>query len=176
MLGHFSHVRLFAFSWTVARQVPLSMRFSRQEYWSGLPFPSTGDLPDPRIKPGSPALKADSLPSEPLLFNYPPTHTNVLFLSAPQTYRVLVSLLFPFPVISVCLCQAHRTMMPGVSPVRWHQAKYPLNKNKQVFRLVVIHFHLSKNVHTLHIYRLVNQVVCIYKFIKWATSKRSTVL
>ena len=52
--------------WTVAHQVPLSMGFSRQEYWSGLPFPSPGDLPDPGIKPGSPALQARSLLSEPL--------------------------------------------------------------------------------------------------------------
>ena len=51
-------------SWTVACQAPLSMEFSRQEYWSGLPFPSPGDLPDPGIDPGSPALQADSLPSE----------------------------------------------------------------------------------------------------------------
>ena len=50
--------------WTVARQAPLSMRFSRQEYWSGLPFPSPGDLPDPGIKPGYPALQADSFPTE----------------------------------------------------------------------------------------------------------------
>ena len=47
-------------------QATLSMRFSRQEYWSGLPFPSPGDLPNPGIKPGSPILWADSLPSEPL--------------------------------------------------------------------------------------------------------------
>ena len=46
--------------WTVARQSPLSMGFSRQEYWSGLPFPSPGDLPDPGIEPGSLALQADS--------------------------------------------------------------------------------------------------------------------
>ena len=51
--------------WTVAHQAPLSVGFSRQEYWSGLPFPSLGDLPDPGIEPGSPALQADSLPSEP---------------------------------------------------------------------------------------------------------------
>ena len=51
--------------WTVASQVPSSMGFSRQEYWSGLPFPSPGDLPDPGIKPRSPALQADALPSEP---------------------------------------------------------------------------------------------------------------
>ena len=48
--------------WTVASQAPLSMGFPRKEYWSGLPFPSPGDLPNPRIKPQSPALQADSLP------------------------------------------------------------------------------------------------------------------
>ena len=51
-----SRVRLFANPWTVAYQAPLSMGFSRQEYWSGLPFPSPGDLPDPGIEPWSPAL------------------------------------------------------------------------------------------------------------------------
>ena len=60
-----SHVRLFVTPWTVAYQAPLSMGFSRQEYWSGLPFPSPGDLPDPGIKPRSPALEADTLTSEP---------------------------------------------------------------------------------------------------------------
>ena len=50
--------------WTVAHQAPLSMGFSRQEYWSGVPFPSPGDLPDPGFEPRSPALQADSLPSE----------------------------------------------------------------------------------------------------------------
>ena len=52
-------------SWTVACQAPLSMGFSRQEYWSGVPFPSPGDLPDPGIELWPPALQADSLPSEP---------------------------------------------------------------------------------------------------------------
>ena len=51
--------------WTVAHQAPLSIGFSRQEYWSGLPFPSPEDLPDPGIEPGSPALEADSFPSKP---------------------------------------------------------------------------------------------------------------
>ena len=50
--------------WTIARQAPLSMGFFRQEYWSGLLFPSPGDLPNPGIKPRSPALQADSLPSK----------------------------------------------------------------------------------------------------------------
>ena len=49
---------------TIACQAPLSMRFSRQEYWSGLPFPSPGDIPDPGLKQGSSALQADSLPTE----------------------------------------------------------------------------------------------------------------
>ena len=61
-----SHVQLFGTPWTVDCQAPLSMEFSRQEYWSGLSVPSLGDLPNPGIKPGSPALQADSLPSEPL--------------------------------------------------------------------------------------------------------------
>ena len=56
-----SHVRLFAIPWTVAHQAPLSMGFSRQEYWSGLPSPSPGDLPDPGIEPRSLALQADAL-------------------------------------------------------------------------------------------------------------------
>ena len=60
-----SRVRLLAAPWTVAHQAPLSLGFSRQKYWSGLPFPSPGDLPDPGIEPGSPALQAGSLPSEP---------------------------------------------------------------------------------------------------------------
>ena len=60
-----SHVRLFVTPWAVAHQASPSMGFSRQEYWSGLPFPSPGDLPDPGIKPGSPALEADALTSKP---------------------------------------------------------------------------------------------------------------
>ena len=60
-----SCVRLFATPWTVAYEAPASMEFSRQGYWSGLPFLSPEDLPDPEIKPWSPALQADSLPAEP---------------------------------------------------------------------------------------------------------------
>ena len=59
-----SHIQLFMTPWTVAHQAPLSMEFSRQEYWSGLPFPSPEDLLNPGIEPRSPALQADSLPSE----------------------------------------------------------------------------------------------------------------
>ena len=60
-----SHVQLFGTSWTIAYQAPWSMGFSRQEYWSGLPFPSLGDLHNSGIEPGSPALQTDALLSEP---------------------------------------------------------------------------------------------------------------
>ena len=63
-----SCVQLFATPWSVAHQAPLSMGFSKQEYWSGLPCPSPGDLPKPGIQPRSPALQADSLLSEPPIF------------------------------------------------------------------------------------------------------------
>ena len=59
MLSHFSHIQLFASVWTVTHQSPLPMGFSRQEYWSGLPRPPPGDLPDPGIDPTS--LKSSAL-------------------------------------------------------------------------------------------------------------------
>ena len=60
-----SCVQLFATPWTVAHQAPLSMAFPRQEYWSGLPFPPPGDLPDPGIEPASPALAGRFFTTEP---------------------------------------------------------------------------------------------------------------
>ena len=64
VVRRFSHVQLLGTPPTVAHQAPLSMEFSRQEYWSGSPFPSPGDLPDPVIGPRSPALQADSSATE----------------------------------------------------------------------------------------------------------------
>ena len=61
MPSQFSHIQLFVTLWTVAHQAPLSMGFSRQEYWNGLPFPPSGNLPDPGIEPKSPVLQVDSL-------------------------------------------------------------------------------------------------------------------
>ena len=60
-----SYVQLFVTPRTLAYQAPPSMGFSKQEYWSGLPFPPPGDLPDPGIEPRSPTVQADALPSEP---------------------------------------------------------------------------------------------------------------
>ena len=67
--------------WGIASQAPLSMEFSRQEYWHGLPCPSPGELPNPGIKPGSPAMQADSLPSEPP--GKPISNDKKLLLSLP---------------------------------------------------------------------------------------------
>ena len=80
-----SCVQLSATAWTVAHQTPLSIEFSRQEYWSELPFPTAGDLPKPGLKPTSlvsPALIGDSLPPAPL---GKPLHTSVQFSSVAQS-------------------------------------------------------------------------------------------
>ena len=107
-----------AIPWTVAHQIPPSMGFSRQEYWSGLPFPSPGDLPDAGIEPRSPALQADALPSEPpgklslSIYMYIHIHFQILFhygLSQDIEYSSLcytvgpccLSLLYKV----VCICQ-----------------------------------------------------------------------
>ena len=74
-----SHVRLSVTPWTAVHRAPLSMAFSRQEYWSGLLFPSPGDLPNPGIEGSSPALQAVSLPSEPYYIpSYSANHLQIL--------------------------------------------------------------------------------------------------
>ena len=84
-----SHVQLFATPWTVACQAPLSMGFSRQEYWSGLPLPSPGDLSNPGIEPGSSALQAEALPSEP---PRKPIGINLCFLFSSYVYHLRIYL------------------------------------------------------------------------------------
>ena len=93
----------FATLWTVARLAPLSMEFSRQEYWSGLPFPSPGNLPKPGIEPGLPALQADSLPAEPpgkpfnqftfkvIIYMYDPI---IIFLIVLGLFSLVMAFLF----------------------------------------------------------------------------------
>ena len=101
-------VRLFVTPWILACQAPLSMEFSRQEFWSGLPCPSPGDLPDPGIKPGFPSLQADSLSSE------SPGKPKVLAAqSCPNLYdlmgcnRILEWVIIPF---------SRRSSDPGIEP------------------------------------------------------------
>ena len=97
-----SCVQLFATLWIIARQAPMSMEFSRQEYWGGWPFLSPGDLPNPGIEPRSPALQADSLPSEPgkpISLNLTYTHK---FLPLPFPY-VAPPPTWPLPIPLVVL-------------------------------------------------------------------------
>ena len=98
-----SRVRLFATPWTVANQAPPSMGFSMQECWSGLPFPSPGDLPDPGIEPRSPALQADALPWEPSGKPVYPSNPKLscfpylLQFSSYCLFYVILSFCNPFP-------------------------------------------------------------------------------
>ena len=87
-----SRIRLFATLWTVARQAPPSMGFSRQEYWSGLSFPFPGDLPDPGIEPRSATLQADTLTSVPPGKEEAPKFSNQLTLMWDTEQRMKVSL------------------------------------------------------------------------------------
>ena len=83
MLSHFSCVRVFVTPWTVAHQAPLSMGFSKQEYWSGLPFPPPGDLPKPGIKPTSLSLLHWQACSLPLV---PPEKPNIIRMQISQHF------------------------------------------------------------------------------------------
>ena len=91
VLSLFSRVQLCVTPWTIAHQAPLSMGFSRQEYWSSLPFPYSGRLPNPGIKHGSPALQVDSL----LLSHL----GSPLFWLKSNKIRVLVNLLILFSLL-----------------------------------------------------------------------------
>ena len=96
-VSHSGHIQLFATPWTVAHQAPLSMKVSRQEYWSGLPFPSPGHHPDPGIKPRSSALQVDSLP-----LNHQGLWYVIIFLH--RIWKMLLfystSLVWPLPQFS----------------------------------------------------------------------------
>ena len=93
--------------WTIAHQAPVSMEFSRQEYWNGLPFPTPGDIPNPGMEPRFPTLQADSLPSEPLLSRF----SRVRLCVTPETaaHQALPSLGFSR--------QEHWSGLPFPSPM-----------------------------------------------------------
>ena len=100
--------RLFVTPWNVAYQAPLSMGFSRQEYWSGLPFPSPGDLPNPGIELWSPTLQADTLPSEPS--GKPILKLRVFFYVQQNRIAVIfdISYLPNMPDSLICWCSENR--------------------------------------------------------------------
>ena len=126
-----SPVRLFATSWTVAYQAPPSMAppsmgFSRQEYWSGLPFPSPGDLPDPGIKSRSPAFQADTLnsepPGKPLLSSWVKLILSQLLLPISFTFKLatpaplLPLKIFLSFIFSVYFSEFHSQFLLGTFP------------------------------------------------------------
>ena len=104
-----SCVQLFATPWTVAYQAPPSMGFFRQEYWSGLPFPSPGDLPDPGIEPRSPAVQADALTSE------PPGNPYSYHQDIPISPILRCPLLYPSYLAQLCSSQGY---FPGTGERR----------------------------------------------------------
>ena len=105
-----SYFWLFVTPWTVAHQAPLSMRFPRRECWSGLPFPSPGDLPDSGIEPGSPTLQTDFIPPEPP--GKPPMTSYTFSLSYfpsvmwyPSYYFLTISFMFYHIFLEIyCIC------------------------------------------------------------------------
>ena len=101
----FSRVRLFVTPWTVVHQAPLSMWFFRQEYWSGLSFPSPGDLPDPGIKPRSPAMQADALTSEP----------------PGKPYEYVCMCVCIYVCVCVCVCMHINIYRKNILPETWNR-------------------------------------------------------
>ena len=103
--------------WTVTHQTPLSKGFSRQEYWSGLPFPSPGDLPNPGIEPRSPTLQADALtsapPGKPLILNTSLFSQSYPILATPWTIDSHASLSVQFPG------QEYWSGLPFTSPIKY---------------------------------------------------------
>ena len=112
--------QLFATPWTVDHQAPLPMGFSRPEYYSGLPFPSPGDLPNPGIEPGSPEIRADALPSEPpgnLTGNY--IHSLIITYSGKESEKEQhVYALSPLHISRFCSRSASVSPVYSVSPTK----------------------------------------------------------
>ena len=94
-----SCVQLFAILWTVYHQAPLSMEFSRQEYWSGLPFSSPGNLPDPGIEPESPSWQADSLPSK--------SPGKLMYIIHTITYQITFYISYLYHIVYIIFIHTH---------------------------------------------------------------------
>ena len=162
-----SHVQLFGTPWTVVHQVPLSMGFSRQEYWSGLPFPSPGDLPNPGIEPGSPALQADALPPEPpgkpgrcfsfiLLLHAP------LLLIGTQMSLILVWALglFCFVVVVVVVQSLSRVQLFATPWTAAHQASLSLTISRILCKFMSIELVMPSN----HLILCCHPLLCLQSF------------
>ena len=147
-----SHVRLFATPWTVAYQAPRSMGFSRQEYWSGVPFPSPGDLPNPGIEPGSPVLQTDALPSEPL--GKPWEFSSVQSLRRVRLFATPWTVAHQAPLSMGFSRQEHWSGLPFTSPgdlpnpgfkpasltsnLHWQTGSLPLSDTWEALRMAIL--------------------------------------
>ena len=128
-----SHIQLFVTPWTVAYQAPLSMGLSRQEYWSGLPFPSPGNLPNPGIEPRSPALRADALLSEPP--GKPKTSLNSLKL------KTIVCVLSMCVDLRVCVHSDTPSLMwKEVKIFKMNLYEYPVHHGKFYFQKASLNY------------------------------------
>ena len=118
-----SHVQLFATPWTVAHQALLSMGFSRQEHWSGLPLPSPGHPPNPGMEPGSPTLKADTLPSD------PPGKSGIKAVSAAWQGRFLTTIppgkpMKTFLILQYSTLKKYSSIVQQLSYRGWHRSEH----------------------------------------------------
>ena len=120
-----SRVRLFSTTWTVARQAPLSMGFSWQEYWSGLPCPPPGDLPNPGSDPRSPTLQADSLPSE-----APGKPPSLMMLISVSTKLCLF--LFSFLLLSDVMLQTLESILFHAQGAQWIKCPNPTRRVREL--------------------------------------------
>ena len=121
MLNPFSHAQLFVTLWTATCQAPLSLGFSRQEYWSWLPFPSPGHPPDPGIESESPALQADSLPFE-------VRHSFKLYAWGSWLWHYFYRCHFPYDLLcstGVSFFQSKNTLKLSYSPESLHYRHSP---------------------------------------------------
>ena len=116
--------------WTVAYQAPPSMEFSRQEYWSGLPFPSPGHLPDPGIEPGSPTLQIDALPLNHLSHQGSPH-------SIMQRDKTIIML--PEGVIRALLAVNKADLTPYTMEFSFNYKRLPLNYQKSFPSSIALH-------------------------------------
>ena len=144
-----SRVQFSATPWTVALQTPLFMGLSRQEYWSGLPFPSPGDRPDPGIKPASPSLQADALPSE--LYQGSPggyNHkiiTTIKAINIHITAKIFSYSLYHHPLYCFCVVRTLniRSMLLEHSFYMYKTALLTIHLAQ--LRLVLCDHHLPRN-------------------------------
>ena len=144
-----SRVRLFAIPWTVACQVPLSMAFNREEYWSGLPFPSPEDLPNPGIKPRSPILQAKSLPS------VPPGKCHIYHMYINYTPHS-IALIFPYT-----LYLSNYLLVLITSRLSCRSSGISLYPERNYSHSFLPSLSLMRNQHHLHCYLLVCNVLLL---------------